>query len=86
MFTFANVIHLLAHEFARLGGWRFSFLRVLARPLDRSLFRHTPSYSLKTSCMQRANFGDRQNAFVITQPKDPLQTRHTNTNAQSAKV
>ena len=40
VFSFANVVKFLADEFSRLGGGRFSFLFVFARPFNRSSFRH----------------------------------------------
>jgi hypothetical protein len=40
MTPFANMMNLFAHEFARLGGGRLPFRRILARTLERLLFRH----------------------------------------------
>src|SRR5207253_2610226 len=36
----ADVVHLLAHELARLRGWRLAFPGVLVGPLQRLLFGH----------------------------------------------
>jgi hypothetical protein len=41
VFTFPYVLHLFAHEFARLSGWRETLALVFACPLDWSFFRHT---------------------------------------------
>jgi len=38
--SFANVIHLFAHELAGLRARRFAFARVLARAFDCAFFRH----------------------------------------------
>ncbi len=40
MFPLANVLHLFAHKFPRLGGGRFAFLLIFARPLERFFFWH----------------------------------------------
>lgn len=40
MFSLANMFYFLAHEFARLRGWRFAFSRIFARPLDCFPFWH----------------------------------------------
>src|SRR5258705_12936413 len=42
MFSFANVVHLLPHEFACLRAGRFSLPRIFLRPLDGFFFRHVP--------------------------------------------
>ncbi len=41
MFALANVVHFLADEFARLGGGRLPFARILPRSLNCFLFWHT---------------------------------------------
>ena len=40
VFPFADVMHLLAHEFPRLSAGGLAFARILARPLDSFSFRH----------------------------------------------
>ncbi len=40
MFAFADMFHFFAHELARLGGSRFAFTLVLARPFDYFVFWH----------------------------------------------
>jgi hypothetical protein len=40
MFPFADVMHLLAHEFPRLSAGGLAFTRILARTLDSLSFRH----------------------------------------------
>jgi hypothetical protein len=44
MFAFADVMHLLAHEFAGLGAGRLAFTRVLTRTFDGLSFRHKTSF------------------------------------------
>jgi hypothetical protein len=44
MFAFADVMHLLAHEFAGLGAGRLAFTRVLTRTVDGLSFRHKPPF------------------------------------------
>ncbi len=41
MFTFPNMFHFFADEFAGLCGRRFAFVFVFARPLDWFFFWHT---------------------------------------------
>src|SRR5213083_1905997 len=41
VFAFPNVVDLLAHEFARLGRWRFALGRVAPRSCECRLFWHT---------------------------------------------
>src|ERR1051326_6856897 len=40
MFSFANVVHLLSHKFAGLGGWCFALAFVSSRSFNRFLFGH----------------------------------------------
>ena len=40
MFAFPDVMHLLAHEFAGLGGRRLALGPVTAGPFERLFFRH----------------------------------------------
>ena len=40
VFSFTDVLHFFAHEFARLRGRRFAFASVLACPFDCFLFWH----------------------------------------------
>ncbi len=45
MFTFANVFHFFAHEFARLSAGRFAFALVFARAFQCFLFWHIKTVS-----------------------------------------
>lgn len=40
MLPFADVVHFLAHKFARLGTGRFAFARVLMSAFQSFFFRH----------------------------------------------
>ena len=45
MFTFSNVFHFFAHEFARLSAGRFAFALVFARMFNYFFFWHIKSVS-----------------------------------------
>ena len=53
MFTFPNMLHLFAHEFACLGGRREPFTFIFARPFDRFFFWHNAKYFAVTSALGR---------------------------------
>jgi hypothetical protein len=55
MFAFADVMHLLAHEFAGLGAGRLAFTRVLTRTFDGLSFRHKPPFVESSIRRQRAS-------------------------------
>jgi hypothetical protein len=46
MFTLSNVFHFLAHELPGLGGRRFAFTLVFARPFNCFFFWHTEWFRL----------------------------------------
>jgi hypothetical protein len=54
MFAFADVMHLLAHEFAGLGARRLAFTRVLTRTFDGLSFRHKTSFCRESSIKRGA--------------------------------
>ena len=45
MFTFSNVFHFFAHEFARLSAGRFAFALVFARAFNCFFFGHNRNVS-----------------------------------------
>ena len=47
MFSFANMLHLFPHKFARLGRWRLSFTRIFPGSFDCFLFWHGKMVSLQ---------------------------------------
>lgn len=51
MFTFANVFHFFAHEFARLSAGRFAFALVFARAFDCFFFWHNRNVSPLAACL-----------------------------------
>jgi hypothetical protein len=57
MLAFANVLHLLAHEFAGLSGGRFTFTRILACSFDRFLFGHSTEVTLLRSNLDVVIYG-----------------------------
>lgn len=49
MFTFSNVLHFFAHEFACLGRRRLALAGVVARPLNYFFFWHIIFFSRRSS-------------------------------------
>ena len=65
MFAFADVLHFLPYEFARLGGRRFAFALVLAGPFDCFFLWHINVVSLPGDSLDVLSCGVQSTAAIL---------------------
>ena len=78
MFTFPNVFHFFAHEFARLSAGRFAFALVFVRAFNCFFFWHTQKCFAPSRTFGRARLhgtcaheGDSRNGQIMVLPFPP---------------